>query len=204
MKPISDFLPQILDIEDVDTAKGMSFAGGSVKNYLEILAMFRKDGLKKVDELLGSLESDNLSLYTTYAHALKSACANIGATRLSAEASILEAAGAKRDLNFIAKNNGDFMDGLKRLLANIGEVVAANTEKPDDATSDGETMKSLLAKLKTALENFDAVMIDEVSEQLQKFTDSADMGEALGDILQDAFVGKYKQAATKIEELGIV
>jgi len=190
-----------IDIKDVDTAKGILFSGGAVKNYLETLAIFRKDGLKKVDELWDCLESNNLSLYTTYVHALKSACANIGATKLSTEAKILEAAGIKQDLDFIAKNNGGFVDGLKELLANIDEVITANTEKPPGATFDSEILKTKLTKLKTALEDFDVLMIDEASDGLQDFTKFSDMGEALDDILQDAFLGEYTQAAAKVEEL---
>jgi len=190
-----------MDIEDVDTEKGILRSGGSADSYLETLAVFRKDGLKKIDELLSCIESNNLTLYTTYVHALKSACANIGATRLSEEAKILEAAGIKQDLDFIAKNNGDFTDGLKKLIANIDAVIAANTEKPDDETFDGEALKSLLARFKTALESFDMTAIDEVSEELQGFTKFSCVGETLENILQDAFVGNYKQAVARIEEM---
>jgi len=188
-------------IEDVDTAKGISFSGGNSKNYLETLAIFRKDGLKKMDELSACLESNNLSLYTTYVHALKSACANIGATRLSEAAKALEAAGIKQDLDFITENNDGFIGDLKKLLANIGEAIAVNTEKPNDEAFDVEALKSLLAKLKAALENFDMTAIDEASSELQEFTKFASMGEALDGVLQDAFVGNYKQAVARIDEL---
>jgi len=154
-----------------------------------------------MDELSACLESGNLSLYTTYVHALKSACANIGAVKLSEEAKILEAAGIRQDLDFITEKNDGFMEGLEILLANIGDVISANTEQPNDEAFDGEALKNLLAKLKSALESFDMPAIDEVSSELQDFTKFADVGEALNDVLQDAFIGKYKQAATKIDDL---
>jgi len=199
---VEDEEPSIaIAIEDVDTTRGISLSGGSSKGYLETLAIFRKDGLKKMDELSACLESGNLSLYTTYVHALKSACANIGAARLSDAAKSLEAAGIKQDLDFITENNGGFIDDLKKLLANIGEAIAANTEKPNDEAFDVEALKSLLAKLKAALESFDMATIDEASSELQDFTKFADVGEALNDVLQDAFVGKYKQAVARIDEL---
>ena len=188
-------------IEDVDTATGLLFSGGNPVNYLETLVIFRREWLKKVDELLGCIESNNLSLYTTYVHALRSACANIGATKLSTKAKILEAAGAKRDLDFIVKENGDFIDGLKKLLVNIDKIVAANTEKSSSETLDDATLKRLLVKLKAGLKKFDAIAVDETSSELNGFTEFADMGEAVGEILQNAFLGNYNQAATKIEEL---
>ena len=149
-----------------------------------------------MDEILSSLENNNLPLYTVYVHALKSAAANIGATRLSEDAKILEAAGAKQDLDFIKKHNDGLVDNLKKLLAHIGEAISANAEKPGDKTLGVDVMKLELVKLKTALANFDVVAIDNASLKLQYFTQFPD----LGGILQNAFVGKYKQAAAQIEE----
>ena len=62
-------------------------------------------------------------------------------------------------------------------------------------------MKSLLARFKTALESFDMTVIDEVSGDLQGFTKFSDVGETLENILQDAFVGNYKRAVARTEEM---
>jgi len=172
-----------------------------MRNYLDTLKIFHKDGFAKMGELANSLENNDPHLYTTYVHALKSACANIGAFKLSEDAKILEAAGIKRDLVFINKHNADFMDSLKKLLANVGEIISANIEKPDAKNLDSGELKSRLAALKTALETFDAAGIDQASTALQDFTQFLGIGNTVADILQDAFIGQYKQAIMQIEEV---
>jgi len=194
-------LPVIIRIEDVDAARGILFSGGSARNYLDILKVFHKDGIKKTAELTGCLENNNLPLYTTYIHAMKSASANIGADKLSEAARVLEAAGMKNDMDFIKEHNGVFLDNLKKLLADIDQTISANAEKPDSKPLDNNVMKDQLAKLKSALENFDVAAIDEASFQLQAFTQLPETGEILSEILQNAFVGKYKQAAAQIDQL---
>ena len=192
-------------IEGIDTAKGLLFSGGSAQSYIDILKVFHRDGTKKIDELANCLKNNYLSLYTTHIHALKSACANIGATKLHEEAKILEAAGIKHDMDFIKKHNDSFTNGLKKLLANIfliiNEVTSAAAEKLDDKTLDTGVLKAQLFKLKTALDNFDVVSIDEASLMLQDFTVLSGTGEILSDILENTFVGRYKQAAALIEEI---
>ena len=189
-----------INIEGVDVKKGMAFSGGSLKDYIETLEIFRKDGTLKIEELENCLESGNISLYTTYIHALKSACANIGADILSGEAKALESAGMKLDLPFIIKHNKGFAESLNKTLEDIGAVILANTEKPDIETLDIYFMKDKLAKLIAALKSFDLDMIDETYEALQAFTQLPDVGDALKDILQNIFLSKYKQAIVQIEE----
>ena len=188
-------------IDGIDTAKGIAFSGGNAQGYIDVLGVFHKDGAKKIEELANCLADNNLSLYTTHVHALKSACANIGATKLSEEAKILEAAGKKLDLDFIIKHNEGLIANLKILLSNIYEVISVSTETSDGKTLDTGVLKNQLVILKTALENFDASSIDEASLTLQDFTQLPDKGGIVSDILQNTFVGKYKQAVAQIEEL---
>ena len=192
-----------ITIEGVDTATGITFSGGSASDYLGTLRIFYKDGSIKAKELLTCLENNDLPLYTTYVHALKSACANIGAAKLSEDAEILEDAGRNLDMGFIAEHNGGFVDRLKKLLVNIDKAIAANTEKPSgDKTIDTRELKVQLKKLKAALESFNMVAIDEASIKLQDFKHaSGGIGKAVSDILQNALAGEYEQAGSQIEEL---
>ena len=189
------------EIEGVDTARGLSFSGGKVRNYVETLSVFHKDGTAKIAEIAASLETGDTRLYTTYVHALKSACANIGAQTLSGEAAELEDAGKRSDMDFIAERTDGFAENVKRLLENIGRFVAENTARPTGEAVDMKAVKAALAGLKTALENFDAGEVDRTSESLRRFTNAPEIGETLEGILQDAFVGKYRQALNGINAL---
>jgi len=192
--------PVLITIKNVDTARGILFAGGDTRNYLDILKIFYKDAKKKTTEIINCLESNDLSLYSIYTHALKSACANIGALKLSEEAKILETAGLKHELDFIREHNDGFLSRLKELLADIDKAISDSTAESVKLL-DPAILKQLLGKLKTALENFDIVSIDETSLELQAYTQLPGSGETLNAILQDAFVGKYKQAASQIDQL---
>ena len=189
-------------IEGVDTAKGLLLSGGKIKSYVETLSVFRKDGTAKIGELASSLAADDMRLYTTHVHALKSACANIGAQSLSSEAAALEEAGKKSDTAFIAERNDEFTESLKRLLENIGRVVSENTARPSGEAVDMAALKTALSNLKKALETFDAQEVDKTSEELRRFTGAPEIGETLEEILQHAFVGKYRQALAGISRIG--
>ncbi|MCL2399401.1 MAG: ATP-binding protein [Defluviitaleaceae bacterium] len=188
-------------IEDVNIQKGIMLSGGSIENYLDTLKVFHKDGLMKMNELINCLKNNNITLYATYIHALKSACANIGAEKLSEEAKVLEASGLMQDMNFIKEHNDSFVNGLKNLLVNVSNTITSNTGKPSSNIFDNDSMKTKLTGLKTALETFDASAIDEFSDALQVFTESPTIGESISNILQNAFIGKYKQAIIEIESV---
>jgi signal transduction histidine kinase/CheY-like chemotaxis protein len=188
-------------IDGVDATKGILQAGGNMANYMEILTIFHKDGSIKVEELDKCIESGDLTLYTTYVHAFKSACANIGAAKLSKEASFLESAGLKKEMSYIAQHNDGFVSNMRKLLTDIGDVLAANADKRIGTAYDDNVMKSELTKLKTAIEAFDINAIDEASESLKDFTTLIHMHDALSEILQNAFTGKFKKATAQIERL---
>jgi len=188
-----------IEIENVDTARGISLSGGTISYYIDTLKVFHEDAIKKAEELTNCLNSNNMSLYTIYIHALKSACSNVGAVKFSEEAQLLEAAGVKQDRNFIAKQHDSFINSLKKLLADIGKAIADHTEDLDSETLDNNVLNDELARLKTALENYDIAAIDEISLGLRNFVQLPGTGAMISDILQNVFVGKYKPAAAQIE-----
>ena len=188
-------------IDGVDTAKGVLQAGGNMANYIEILTVFHKDGSMKVEELAKCIESGDLTLYTTYVHAFKSACANIGAGELSKQAKVLESAGANKEMSYIKQHNDSFVSNMRKLFTDIGGVLAANADKRIGTEYDDNVIKGELVKLKAALESFDMNAIDKASEALKDFTTLMDMHEALSDILQNAFAGEFDKATTQIEKL---
>ena len=188
-----------INIEDVNVSKGMFFSGGGIKNYLDTLAVFHKDFIAKIDELANCFEAKDLSLYTTHVHALKAACANIGADKLSEQAKLLEAASLENNREFIEKHNEHFIEALIKLLDNIQKVVSANMEEPVN-NFDISTLKKYVIKLKGALHSFDMLVIDEITEVLQSAAPLPDADEALKDILENVFIGQYEQAIVNIDE----
>jgi len=117
-------LELLLEVEGLDIKKGMSFSGGSMDLYLETLTTYYEDAKDRISKLGECLETEDLSLYTTYVHALKSASANVGASELSEAAKALEQAGNQGDLPYIESHNGDFIIALEQLLKDIGKALS--------------------------------------------------------------------------------
>jgi signal transduction histidine kinase/CheY-like chemotaxis protein len=189
-----------LKIEGIDVKKGIKMVGGMLEIYMQTLAIFHKDGLQKIEEINKSLEAKNYSLYATYTHALKSASANIGAIGLSEAAKELEAAGKQSNSAFIELNNNKFLVDLKTILNNISQVLASN-KKEQQGPVDFDLLKSDLNKLEKALTALDSNAIDEAVGDLQKFTQTDEVGTKVENILQSILIGEYDEATSQINNI---
>jgi len=191
-----------LVIKGVDTAKGIQRSGGLREYYIDTLKVFHTDGLNKLKQLAECLEKNDLSLFTTFVHALKSAGANIGAIKLSEDAKNLETAGINQDTDYITKHTADFLNTLTTLLDEIGKMLSDNNESTNSSEAfDINELKTKLTALKSAMENFNLDEIEGISEALQGYTDLPGIGDGLSSILKSVFLSKYKQAIVQIDEM---
>jgi len=69
--------------------------------------------LKAIDDKLGAFNDEEISLFTTTAHAMKTALANVGEMQLSALADRLEQAGLKNETEVISDETSDFISKLR-------------------------------------------------------------------------------------------
>ncbi|MCL2139852.1 MAG: response regulator, partial [Treponema sp.] len=189
------------EIEGLNAAAGIKIVGGSLKTYLSTLGIFYRDGNKKILEIAKCLEANDLSLYTIFIHALKGACANIGAEKLSGAARILEIAGTKRDLNFVLANNSIFIANLEALLFKINEFLAIKAEESKNIVLDRELLNAGLSGLKTALVSFDSAEIKKAVSVLREFSHAADVGPAVENILRNVLTGDYDEAVELINSI---
>jgi len=189
-----------IHIDGIDTTKGLALSGGNIPLYLDLIATFGVECPKRLTELTRCYEAEDIPLYTIHVHALKTACANIGAEAVSKEAENLENAGDRRYVEFIRKHHSGFADKLARLLSGINEAMA-NTEKPGNADFDDDAVFSELSKLKTALESYNVAAIDRISENMQAFTQHPTYGKAVSEMLRLTFVSKYKQAGMLLNNI---
>jgi len=190
-----------LHIDGIDTAKGLRLSNNNTVMYRSILELFYKDGETKLAQLEGCLRDNDLALYTTYVHALKSACANIGATTISEQAAALETAGNNHDYNYITRHNPALGEGLKKLLASIGREIAGTEAVPDKGSLDKTLLKSKLEGLKSAMASFDAMAIDEFSAALGELARHEEVKESLSAMLNNVLVGMYPEASLQIDEI---
>ena len=187
-------------IKGLDVKKGIAMTGGKKEKYKEVLAIFHKDTIIKINEIRKSLESGDIKLYIIYVHALKSAAAIIGSESLSEAAMALENAGKQGDTDFIHVNNTKFISELETLLDNINSFFleeSGNQKEP----SDKKLLKTGLIMLRAALIAMDSNVINSASDSLQSFIHAPDVGDTVSNILQNKLVGAYDDAVLLIDAL---
>ena len=164
-KESTDTKPDTVDFEisGIDVRAGLAFAGGNLENYREILQTYVIDGEKRLGEFSACHEKGDIKLFTTYAHALKSASASIGAVELSHEAAELEFAGKNNDLSAIEKNQEAFRTKLSEAILNIKTYLSCAEVKVTAiaAVKDADIvyLKEKLAEIRVLIEKveFDSV-----------------------------------------------
>jgi CheY-like chemotaxis protein/HPt (histidine-containing phosphotransfer) domain-containing protein len=110
-------------ISGLNVEAGLRVAGGSKDLYFEILETFIEDWFGKLFLVRNCLNNNDIDLYQTYVHGIKSSAANIGALEISETAAMLENACIRFDINFIKANTEPFLTKLDTLLHNISEML---------------------------------------------------------------------------------
>ncbi len=190
---------QIFEIENVDVSHGVAMTGGTVDNYLKILATFHKDGAAKLRDLSDCLRSGDIQLYTTHVHALKSALGSIGARDLSDKAKALEYAGKREDTSFIQSNNAAFIDSLTSLLQNISYVIAADDKS--GGTIEGDTLFDELTKLRESLDSMDTVTAHQIINTLSSMNLDQSASAAIDQIAEHILMSDFDEAIEIIDSM---
>jgi PAS domain S-box-containing protein len=189
-------------IEGLDVQKGVLRSSGSMELYWDTLTVFCADAREKIAEIENCLKTGNLSLYTTFVHALKSAAANIGAAALSETAKILEEAGTAGDSAAIERLTPAFMAALEALTARINGVLFLRGENAaGQGAFDPALLKRQLLELREAIEAMDADTISRISKNLRKLTPNARIGGTTREISDNILTGDYEEAVTLINSL---
>jgi HPt (histidine-containing phosphotransfer) domain-containing protein len=177
----------------------LAVSGWDFDLYSELLDTFYREGLIKIKEMKAALEAGDIALYTVHVHALKSACANIGAGRLSEAAERLEKAGGLKDREYINEHNGRFSESLEKLLKDIaGQNQAGEASAPD---FDIEKVRAGLAGLKAALDNYDISAGSKIMADLRRLTQSSEMNAVIMQISDNILTGGYDEAVLLTEKL---
>jgi CheY-like chemotaxis protein len=198
---MNDEIHEKIEIEGVNTEKGIFFSGGAEESYLEILETFQKDGFEKIKDISDSLDNGNLELYTIHVHALKSASANIGAEDLSKAAAILEQAGERQDKEYIESHTPALLASLDTILHNIMNVLVLREDKRGNGKYDTEELRYELLILKEALESFDAGTINKSVDTLGNIARKGSIKGQILDISERILLGEYEDALNIIERL---
>lgn len=162
-------------IEGVNTEAGFTNCGNTHDGYLSVLSIFYSDGMNKAPVLRDMLNSNegianDIGGFTTLIHALKSACANVGAESESALAAKLEAAGRNHDLDFIKNNLAMFITNFETLLQKIAPVAQKqNSGEAALPAGDNNFLDQKLQSLEDSLKVYDSISIDNILDELFQY-----------------------------------
>ena len=139
-----------ITIDGIDTHRALNLLGGSYTSYIEVLALYRKDVEERIDLLENVPRTgDELKLFTTQVHAIKSASRSIGADNVSQMAADLETYGKNGDVAAIESHLDAFRQALRSLTGGIASVLADNITpaNANTATLDNKSYEILKAAL---------------------------------------------------------
>ncbi|MDR2943179.1 MAG: response regulator [Treponema sp.] len=193
----------LFNIPGVDTPKGITMCGGTEDAYKQVLSLFCKDVEERLPLLQEALKEDDLNMFVTNVHALKSASASIGAAEISNQAAGLEAIGKAGDTAFIRESLPDFIRQLTELIGGINAALKtdkASAQTTQTANADAETI-ALLRELKLAVSAQKTVEIDRILEELNQKQMDAKTSETLQKISDDVLITEFDSAMKKIDEV---
>jgi signal transduction histidine kinase/CheY-like chemotaxis protein len=130
---------------------------------VKLLQVFCRDAQKAIVTLresaphLGGAHSD-IKLFTTAAHAMKSALANVAENEKSQMAAALEKAGLANDTGFIAAHTESFIRELELLIIELNKITANTTDTAAagaDAAEDAAYLKEQLRIIMAACARYD-------------------------------------------------
>jgi HPt (histidine-containing phosphotransfer) domain-containing protein len=170
---------------------------------METMAVFHQDGLEKIGAIMASLESGDLRLFSIHVHALKSACANMGADELSGAAKALELAAERGDSQYVDANAAAFVSSLRLVLERINSALIEYNEgkKGGAGEPDGAALASGLAELKAAIGSMDAAGMNSAVKNLQKLALPEDISAAAARIHDSILMAEYDEALRLIDAL---
>ena len=192
----------------LDEEKGITYMGGNIELYRDILAIYVKEGKGKRQLIAQLYEDKDIKNYVIEVHALKGTSLNIGAQGLSELARELEAAGKSGELD------SSWDDKQAQLLALYGQVIEAgraylgDTEEaeepaPVELVEIGEDqLREYLERALAACAGFDGGALEAIAAETGGY---AYLGESLknhfGEAARLACDFEYEAAEHALSEL---
>jgi HPt (histidine-containing phosphotransfer) domain-containing protein len=135
----------------------------------ELSKIFIRDAEKAtaILQLYSSYEKDNLQMYTINTHALKSALANIGESKLSDFAKLLEQAGREQNIAVISEKTPKFLNELQALVNKLKSTIGEHGTG-EISSEDMEFLLEMLHAIKNACTAYDIDAANAVLKELKR------------------------------------
>lgn len=157
---------EAFQIDGIDINAAMQYYSGGGEGFADLLEVYSMEGRRKT-ALLQELVETDLSRYQIEVHGLKSASANIGATKVSEMARAHENAAARKDRGFIDAQFQALMAEYETLLANIGTFLEQRRqEHGQEEKLPGLPLQQLREQMAEALEELKHFRSKECAQQI--------------------------------------
>lgn len=183
-----------LGIKGVNITLGIASLGGDLDGYLDILEVFLTEGRGKLTLLRKMTDEKDVKGIAVEVHALKSACASIGAYESSMKARTLEEACKQGDLEFLFRGIEDFLQDLGHLLEHIRAALATignDARKPGSV----EYLAMQLNGLLEALDHLNLAAAEALYAHIDGFIWPSGIEESLRQIGAALAMFQYDEAA---------
>ena len=191
----------------LDFNKGIMNVGRDEEIYLTILSTYYAEGKAKAEDVIGQSLDDNLSLFTTNVHALKSSSASVGAIGISEYFKALEFAGKENNRVYIETNLAETLENysvvlekIKEYLISKGENVEGETEQFDDGNA-VQIDTSVIESLFEALGSFNLKLSEEIINDLSATNYGQEINSFVKEIKSNFDKFEYFDAKDSAEKL---
>jgi HPt (histidine-containing phosphotransfer) domain-containing protein len=137
---------------------------------------------------------EGLKNYRVKVHSMKSSLALIGIMKLSEKAKALEMAAANEDRDYIRKNTDSFLTEWDIYKERLSILIPKEVDK---VKADYAEVKVMLNNLKTAMEEMDIDMSDDIMKSLKAYNYKQEIAEKI-ELLATAVVNLDVESATEI------
>ncbi|MDR2314529.1 MAG: response regulator [Spirochaetaceae bacterium] len=156
-------LIKTLRVEGLDAEKGLDRFGGDGKSYMDSLRSY----VIHTPELLKAARAvDGLHDYAITVHGIKGSSRGISAETIGQRAEELEHAAKTGNLDLIKEENDEFIGTVEKFISDLRGLLDILEEKMQRPRKDSPD-PFLLAKIRSAAENYDMSELDEAMEELE-------------------------------------
>ncbi|MGN1187956.1 MAG: Hpt domain-containing protein [Lachnospiraceae bacterium] len=171
-------------LPDVNVSIGITYCGGKIENYLEVLQIMYDEAESQLNLLNKHYESEDWNDFTILAHALKGSCLNVGAEKCGNAAKALETAGKAQDISYIRTNLQSFEDEYRKLLQtfrNVFQKYNIPTAASSGSDSSGQVAE-ILKDFKKSVSEYDFASATALLKKAHTASDADEHTELLNQL----------------------
>lgn len=192
---------KLSNIHELNTRSAIELLG-SESLYRAVLKEFYCAIDKKSASIRSRCKSEQWRDYTIEVHSLKSTSKQIGADHLSSLAAELEKAGNEGNTELILRNT----EGMLEEYAKLKDILRPYFPECGDAEEkrkQSEDIFQLLEKMHEALDNFDTLQVDEVIEQMSRYSFTEEQKGLFEELKSCAEAGDIDKCSEVTERWGL-